>query len=236
MVIECPSCHACFRVDPAKIPPGGRSVRCGKCANTFHAAAPPAAPQTLETIGCARAIPRDVAVPIAAAVGIQAAGAEPRAEVPANPVPSAPSEPEIRLSRPPQVASADAAVPPTAPAGDPTWWLTREGGEEATVDRAAMRELIRQGGAPIDPAACGCWSGSHAAGEVPELQRYFRLRPRKRQRRSPAAASCTPPRRPTPVPGCLSIFCGVCVGMKQFGTRKIAWCRRCDDRCIPCGD
>jgi predicted Zn finger-like uncharacterized protein len=237
MVIECPSCHACFRVDAAKIPPGGRSVRCGRCANTFHAdAAPPVAPQTLETIGCARAIPRDVVVPIAAAMGIQAAGAEARATMPTPLVSSTPSEPEIRLSRPPQVAAADAAVPETAPVGEPTWWLTREGGDEATVDRAAMRELIRQGEVlPSTPLRVTAGADPVPAGEVPELQRYFRLRPGGSVREAIAGGCVVHPTTPAEhhCPTCLSIFCGVCVGMKQFGTRRIVWCRRCDDRCIP---
>jgi len=237
MVIECPSCQARFRVDAAKIPPGGRSVRCGKCANMFHAEpAPPASPQTLQTIGCARVGPRSEAVPIAAAVAIQAAGPRASTAAPRPAAPHATSEPEIRLARPPAAPSAEPSTPAAPPAGEPTWWLTREGGEEATVDRAAMRELIRQGEVlPSTPLRTSAGGDAVPAGEVPELQRYFRLRPGGGVRERVAGGCVVHPatRAEHQCPTCLSIFCGVCVGEKQFGTRKIAWCRRCDDRCIP---
>lgn len=237
MVIECPSCHACFRVDAAKIPPSGRSVRCGKCATTFHAAAPPPAEaRTLETIGCARVASRVEAVPIAAAVAVQAASAEARVATSPSLPPSVPHEPEIRLSRSPGVTPGDAAGPEPGPVGEPTWWLTREGGEEATVDKAAIRELIRQGEVrPSTPLRTAAGADPVPAGEVPELQRYFRLRTGGSVREAIVGGCVVHPttRAEHHCPHCLSIFCGMCVGEKQFGSRRIAWCRRCDDRCIP---
>src|SRR5437879_1948977 len=46
--VTCPSCETVYRVDPAKVPPGGVRARCAVCSNVFpvspHAA--PAAPAT----------------------------------------------------------------------------------------------------------------------------------------------------------------------------------------------
>lgn len=42
MILSCPSCGARFRIDAAKLSPGGRSVRCSKCHHTWHAAPPEA--------------------------------------------------------------------------------------------------------------------------------------------------------------------------------------------------
>ena len=45
MILECPSCHARFKVPDGAIPEAGRIVRCSKCAHEWHvdpaAAAPP---------------------------------------------------------------------------------------------------------------------------------------------------------------------------------------------------
>lgn len=40
MIISCPSCETRYQVDEAKFPPQGRTVRCAKCANSWHQAAP----------------------------------------------------------------------------------------------------------------------------------------------------------------------------------------------------
>lgn len=36
MILECPACQARFVVADAQIPTGGRTVRCGRCANQWH--------------------------------------------------------------------------------------------------------------------------------------------------------------------------------------------------------
>ncbi|HVY12400.1 MAG TPA: zinc-ribbon domain-containing protein [Alphaproteobacteria bacterium] len=36
MILTCPNCSASFTVNPAAIGPGGRNVRCGKCAHQWH--------------------------------------------------------------------------------------------------------------------------------------------------------------------------------------------------------
>ncbi|CAN0584934.1 unnamed protein product, partial [Laminaria digitata] len=42
MIITCPSCSARYVVDPVKIGPEGRTVKCAKCANTWVQPAPTA--------------------------------------------------------------------------------------------------------------------------------------------------------------------------------------------------
>lgn len=39
MIISCPNCAASFKVDPAKIGPDGRTVRCGSCGQSWQQAA-----------------------------------------------------------------------------------------------------------------------------------------------------------------------------------------------------
>lgn len=40
MILECPACQARFAVADAQIPSGGRTVRCGRCANQWHVEKP----------------------------------------------------------------------------------------------------------------------------------------------------------------------------------------------------
>src|SRR5947208_1373312 len=58
--VTCPSCETVYRVDPAKVPPGGVRARCAVCSNVFpvspHAA--PAAPATPRPAGPAVAATR----------------------------------------------------------------------------------------------------------------------------------------------------------------------------------
>ncbi|HVH10702.1 MAG TPA: zinc-ribbon domain-containing protein, partial [Gemmatimonadales bacterium] len=35
MNVTCPSCQTVYRVDPAKVPPGGVRARCAVCSNVF---------------------------------------------------------------------------------------------------------------------------------------------------------------------------------------------------------
>lgn len=44
MIIECPSCHFSAQVDSARIPPGGATTRCPKCATSFRVT--PATPES----------------------------------------------------------------------------------------------------------------------------------------------------------------------------------------------
>ncbi len=40
MILECPACNAQFSVPANQVPPGGRTVRCSRCKNQWHAYAP----------------------------------------------------------------------------------------------------------------------------------------------------------------------------------------------------
>jgi predicted Zn finger-like uncharacterized protein len=37
MILQCPECHARFAVPDTAIPPAGRTVKCGRCAHSWHA-------------------------------------------------------------------------------------------------------------------------------------------------------------------------------------------------------
>jgi len=39
MILTCPACQTRYQVDAAKFPPQGRSVRCARCSNVWHATA-----------------------------------------------------------------------------------------------------------------------------------------------------------------------------------------------------
>jgi predicted Zn finger-like uncharacterized protein len=44
MIIACPSCETRFEVNAAAFPPGGRKVKCARCAHVWHAASPAGVP------------------------------------------------------------------------------------------------------------------------------------------------------------------------------------------------
>ena len=44
MIIACPSCDTRFEVNAAAFPPGGRKVKCARCAHIWHAASPAGVP------------------------------------------------------------------------------------------------------------------------------------------------------------------------------------------------
>lgn len=48
MILSCPSCATRYVVDPAKLRPSGRTVRCARCAHTWHEDAPPFSPEELD--------------------------------------------------------------------------------------------------------------------------------------------------------------------------------------------
>lgn len=247
MVIGCPSCHARFRLDPARIPPGGRALKCGRCATVFHAEAP-ASPareiSTLTTIGCAR--PQPVSRPalhaVAAAGGAAVAGAMTASAVTSiategAPAPGAAVDPS-GPSRAPAADAATAAEAPSTPGtGEPTWLLCNGSGDEGPVDRARLRELIRQGEIEETTPLRAVPGGEPlAAGEIPDLQRYFRLRQENAATAAHVATPCVVhATRPAAFvcPHCQGLFCALCVAERQFGTKKMPWCRRCDDRCLP---
>lgn len=46
MIIACPSCETRFEVNAAAFPPGGRKVKCARCAHIWHADSPAGVPST----------------------------------------------------------------------------------------------------------------------------------------------------------------------------------------------
>ncbi len=50
MILTCPACSTRFLVDPSKIGPEGRTVRCGKCKETWHQTPPVEEPDTVEAV------------------------------------------------------------------------------------------------------------------------------------------------------------------------------------------
>lgn len=49
MILSCPNCETRYVVDPAKLRPSGRTVRCARCAHTWHEEAPPYSLDELDT-------------------------------------------------------------------------------------------------------------------------------------------------------------------------------------------
>lgn len=139
------------------------------------------------------------------------------------------------------VAGSATGADPATEAG-PCWLLETPGGDE-TLDRAALRDRIRAGALDEEDLLRPASGGEPVpAGEVPELQRYFRLR---RGSRPPAAAagpstataSCTAhPGMPAShvCPSCHVAYCSGCVEEREFGNARVKWCARCEDRCVPC--
>src|SRR5207247_674835 len=103
--VTCPSCETVYRVDPAKVPPGGVRAHCAVCSNVFpvrpHAA--PAAPAT----------------PRAAAPPVKPLSPAPAAPVmrPAAPRMVAPAAPDTPAAGAPALAGA--ARPPVTPPAQP---------------------------------------------------------------------------------------------------------------------
>lgn len=55
MILTCPECQARYVVDPAKIPPHGRKVRCARCRHDWTHVPPP--PRPAEDLAHARDLP-----------------------------------------------------------------------------------------------------------------------------------------------------------------------------------
>jgi predicted Zn finger-like uncharacterized protein len=294
VLVGCPECNTHYHVDDAKIPAGGRDMRCGKCTHVFRMAPPSRQDRPgLETVGCTK-LPAAATAQVGAAAGQVAAAAAgatvamtgaaarriprpapaspvagsapaiPRAAAPtAAPDPAVPAPaPAIPLTALPPAAPAapapaiplaaaasPAPVAPPAPAGfapggEPAWFVAREAGE-VRADRATLRDWIRTGQidqlTPLRPAAGG---DPLPAGQVPELGRYFRLKHGGRSGGAAPAAGATPAAggfcsvhgsRPAEhvCTVCSTLYCGACAVEKEFGSARVRWCTKCDDRCVP---
>ncbi len=63
MIIACPSCETRFEVNAAAFPPGGRKVKCARCAHIWHASPSDEARPIPAIAAAARAEPRAEAAP-----------------------------------------------------------------------------------------------------------------------------------------------------------------------------
>src|SRR5690606_17469788 len=81
MILSCPSCATRYVLDPARLRPSGRTVRCARCAHTWHAEAP----------------------------AVSLAESEARQPVITNPPPAAEESAAVRPSRRPSPAAEGAA-------------------------------------------------------------------------------------------------------------------------------
>src|SRR5207247_684491 len=160
--VTCPSCETVYRVDPAKVPPGGVRARCAVCSNVFpvspHAAA--AAPATPRPAGPAVAATRPAPFALPRPPAPPAPPAPPTP--PAPPVPSAPPHPP---------AAAPAAPPPPAPPAPPAAGGAHCGrNSRAAHDRpAAARESVHGPGPETEGAAAGARLGL-GSGRVPSRE------------------------------------------------------------------
>jgi predicted Zn finger-like uncharacterized protein len=86
MILVCPSCDAKFKIPDGAIPKGGRTVRCAKCKNSWHAA-------PTDIMRKPAPVRAPVRVPVRAPVGAPVRRAVPKpATVPAGP-PATPVKP-----------------------------------------------------------------------------------------------------------------------------------------------
>src|SRR5436853_382093 len=102
--VTCPSCETVYRVDPAKVPPGGVRARCAVCSNVF-----PVSPHAAPAAG----------PPRAAAPPLKPLSPAPAAPVmrPAAPRTVAPAAPDTPAAGAPALAGA--ARPPVTPPAQP---------------------------------------------------------------------------------------------------------------------
>ncbi len=102
MNVSCPQCSTIYRVDPAKVPPGGVRARCSTCSGVIpvgiRTPTPPRATETVDALGAAFGA-RPTPPPFVP-------GRAPRQQTPPRPTPAAP-----RLATPPR---------PAAPVRNPT--------------------------------------------------------------------------------------------------------------------
>jgi predicted Zn finger-like uncharacterized protein len=147
MTVTCPTCQTIYRIDPAKVPPGGVRARCAVCQGVFTVAAEPAA--AVAAAVPAREEPRLSAptpAPAPAPPPPPAPAAGPVA-TPAAPPPAPPARPAIPRPAGPPPAHAPAFAPPARGAGQPL--ASHPGG--AAVAAPSPPPAPARPGAPVNP-------------------------------------------------------------------------------------
>jgi predicted Zn finger-like uncharacterized protein len=150
MTVTCPSCQTVYRIDPAKVPPGGVRARCAVCQAVFAVEAVPvaAAVAPREEPRLAPPPPAPGPPPPAAPLPAPAPVAAPAAPPPAVPAPVAPvARPAVPRPGGAPPAQAPAFAPPARGAGQP---LGAPSGAAAVAAPSPPPAPARTG-APVNP-------------------------------------------------------------------------------------
>lgn len=142
MTVTCPTCQTVYRIDPAKVPPGGVRARCAVCQGVFSVGAEPAAAAVP-----AREEPRFAAPPPAPAPSAPPAPAPGPAATPAAPPPAPLARPAMPRPAGPPPAHAPAFAPPARGGGQPL--ASPAGG--AAVAAPSPPPAAARPGAPVNP-------------------------------------------------------------------------------------
>jgi predicted Zn finger-like uncharacterized protein len=166
VIVACPSCQTRFQLDPVKLQPVGRHVRCAKCSHRWLQL-----PEGME-------LPAGLMPPESPAAETQPAAPEPPAPEPAaaeSPAPSPEPSPEPSPAEPAaEPAEPASAAPPGTPAESPA---------EVAKSLAAIAEQV---------AAAGGGAAGEAGGPAQRLGARMtgpiivppRLKPAKKAKRS----------------------------------------------------
>lgn len=176
MNVSCPDCRSVFRVDPAKVPPGGVRARCSVCSGIIvipaptGAATPPGPSPRVTPAGEAPpAPPARRATPPAEAQG---AWDSPPFSTPAPAKAAVPPRPPAPPAAPP---AAPSVAPPYVPAG-------RSGAAAAGGSTAAPAAASAPQRAPT-PAAASAVSTSTPPGARRPLNPFLSKDPNQRAKR-----------------------------------------------------
>src|SRR5437868_1344921 len=125
MNVTCPSCETVYRVDPAKVPPGGVRARCAVCSSVF---------------------------PVNAGVGAAGPAVAPAQRAPA--APAGPAAPSLSPAAPPPgmpAAAPRAPAPPPAPPSVPAPAAPRAPAAPAAPAGAAPGQRMTSPLRPVNP-------------------------------------------------------------------------------------
>lgn len=174
MLIVCPSCATSYDVQPARLEPNGRQVRCVRCRTVWRAELK----QADKLIAAAAALGPDDE-PLAAELAI---GSGPTEDAAAAEVPLGTESEAARVDQSPDANSADENSPDTPAGGldpqypQPSW--TRDASEPAEIEAPPIAPVdLDAGGPPIDGDV------DHAAGAAAAPQNDIETFAARRSRR-----------------------------------------------------